>query len=144
MTNADDDNHAYLLARHGSEAAVIEYQKEKARQAAISEGESSRRSSQRAWDWIFSTPKAVTTAPAQAATPAPVAALVEPVEFALLVTNGKRWTPEKLAELKAYREANTMPETAAKFGITAQRIRQLLPRKKPMGATYSALIHRPK
>ena len=69
------------------------------------------------------------TAPEQSpATPAPVA--------------GKKWTPEKLAELKAYREAHTMPETVAKFGITAQRIRKLQPRKKPKAKPFAGLIHR--
>ena len=61
-----------------------------------------------------------------------------------VVTNGKRWTAEKLEELKAYRDAHTMPETANKFGITEQRIRQLLPRKKPKPTPFSGLIHRTK
>jgi hypothetical protein len=56
----------------------------------------------------------------------------------------KKWTPEKLAELVAYREAHTMSETAAEFGITEQRIRQLLPREKPLTTHYSGLIHRSK
>ena len=55
---------------------------------------------------------------------------------------GKKWTPEKLAELKAYREAHTMPETAAAFGITEQRIRQLQPSKKPKAKPFAGLIHR--
>lgn len=50
----------------------------------------------------------------------------------------KKWTAEKLAELKAYRSANTMPETAKKFGISEQRIRQLLPSNKPKSRGYSA------
>lgn len=57
---------------------------------------------------------------------------------------GKVWTPEKLAELKAYRAAHTMPDTAAKFGISEQRIRQLLPRNKPKQKGYSAFTHRTK
>ena len=70
-------------------------------------------------------------APAQSpATPAPV--------------TGKRWTPEKLAELKAYREVHTMPETAVKFGISEQRIRQLQPSKKPKAKPFAGLIHRMK
>ena len=74
---------------------------------------------------------AVQTAPAQTATPAPVVA-------------GKKWTPEKLAELKAYREAHTMPETADKFGISEQRIRELLPSQKPKAKPFAGLIHRMK
>lgn len=58
--------------------------------------------------------------------------------------NGKVWSPEKLAELKAYRAAHTMPETAKKFGISEQRIRQLLPSKKPKVKGYSAFTHRMK
>lgn len=57
--------------------------------------------------------------------------------------NRKVWTPEKLAELKAYREAHTMPETATKFGISEQRIRHLLPSNKPKQKGYSAFTHRP-
>ena len=56
-------------------------------------------------------------------------------------STGKVWTPEKLAELKAYRAAHTMPETAKKFGISEQRIRQLLPSKKPKRPGYSAFTH---
>jgi len=59
-------------------------------------------------------------------------------------TPGKKWTPEKLAELKAYREAHAMPDTAAKFGITEQRIRQLLPSNKPKAKPFAGLIHRMK
>lgn len=55
---------------------------------------------------------------------------------------GKKWTPEKLAELKAYREAHTMPETAAKFGISEQRIRGLLPSAKKKAKPFAGLIHR--
>lgn len=59
-----------------------------------------------------------------------------------VVTNGKKWTPEKLVELKDYRECHTERETAKKFGISGARIRQLLstpgcPQKKP----YSVFTH---
>ena len=79
----------------------------------------------------------VPDAPAQpqTATPAPV------VRDSDAPGNGKVWTPEKLAELKAYRAAHTMPETATKFGISEQRIRQLLPSKKPKRPGYSAFTH---
>ncbi|MEI6181199.1 MAG: helix-turn-helix domain-containing protein [Chloroflexales bacterium] len=56
----------------------------------------------------------------------------------------KKWTSEKLAELAAYRRGHTMPKTAAKFGITEQRIRQLLPAEKPISKGYSAFTHRSK
>ena len=76
-------------------------------------------------------PVPLTTAPAtDTAPPAPV--------------GGKRWTPEKLAELKAYREAHTMPETAVEFGISEQRIRELLPSQKPKAKPFAGLIHRTK
>jgi len=68
------------------------------------------------------------TAPAQAAKPAPMA--------------GKKWTTDKLAELRAYRDKHTMPETADKFGITEQRIRALLPSNKPQKKPYSVFTHR--
>jgi len=68
------------------------------------------------------------TAPAQTAKPAPMA--------------GKKWTPDKLAELRAYRDKHTMPETADKFGITEQRIRALLPSNKPQKKPYSVFTHR--
>lgn len=74
----------------------------------------------------------------QAATPAPVVAGSD------APGKGKVWTPEKLAELKAYRAAHTMPETATKFGISEQRIRQLLPSNKPKQKGYSAFTHRMK
>jgi hypothetical protein len=56
-------------------------------------------------------------------------------------SNCKIWTTEKLAELKAYRELNTMAKTVKKFGISAQRIRQLLPSEKPTKNVYAGLIH---
>lgn len=63
---------------------------------------------------------------------------------ATVVPWGKKWTPEKLAELKAYRDAHTMLETAAHYDITEQRIRQLLPSKKAKAQPFSGLMHRPK
>ena len=79
-----------------------------------------------------------------------VRCLLEPQAASPVVTdsssnvpgNRKVWTPEKLAELKAYREAHTMPETATKFGISEQRIRHLLPSNKPKQKGYSAFTHR--
>lgn len=56
----------------------------------------------------------------------------------------KKWTTEKLAELEAYRQTHTMPETAEEFGISEQRIRQLLPTKKAAATPFSGLVHRTK
>jgi len=80
------------------------------------------------------------TAQTKAAPPAPIVA----DSASNAPGNGKVWTPEKLAELKAYRAAHTMPETATKFGISEQRIRQLLPSNKPKQKGYSAFTHRMK
>lgn len=68
----------------------------------------------------------------ETATPAPV------------VAGGKKWTDEKLADLKAYRETHTMPETAEHFEISVQRIRDLLPSKKPKAKPFAVLINRAK
>lgn len=76
-------------------------------------------------------------ATSQAAPPAPVADSASNAPT-------KKWTPEKLAELKAFRASHTMPETAKKFGISEQRIRELLPSNKPKSKGYSAFTHRPK
>ena len=54
----------------------------------------------------------------------------------------KKWTPDKLADLTTYRNDHTMPETAKKFGITEQRIRQLLPSKKPKAQPFTGLGNR--
>lgn len=78
-----------------------------------------------------------TTAQTKAAPPAPIVA----DSASNAPGNGKVWTPEKLAELKAYRATHTMPETATKFGISEQRIRQLLPSNKPKKKGYSAFTH---
>lgn len=80
------------------------------------------------WDIAVTTP-----APSEhAATSAQVAGI------------GKKWTPKKLAELEAYRESHTMPETAKQFSISESRIRALLPRNKPKAKPFGALIHRMK
>lgn len=46
--------------------------------------------------------------------------------------SGKVWTPEKLAEMEAYRKQHRTKKTAEHYGISPQRVRQLLPRKKPI------------
>ena len=62
---------------------------------------------------------------------------VEPVK-------GKRWTPEKTAELKSYREKYGTKKAAEFFGISAQRIRKILPSEKPQSKGYSAFTYRKK
>ena len=62
---------------------------------------------------------------------------VEPV-------TGKRWTPEKLAELKSYREKHSTKKAAEFFGISGQLIRKMLPSEKPQPKGYSAFTHRMK
>ncbi len=73
-----------------------------------------------------------------AATPAPVVAESTSDKSG----NPKRWTPEKLAELEAYREGHTMAETVTKFSISEQRIRKLLPSATPKANFFTSVIHR--
>ena len=47
---------------------------------------------------------------------------------------GAKWSPERLAELAAYRAARGTKEAAIRFGITSARVRKLLPRAKPPAA----------
>jgi hypothetical protein len=42
----------------------------------------------------------------------------------------RRWTPEKLAELRAFRDEHGTKAAAEKFGISTSWVRQLLPTKK--------------
>lgn len=58
--------------------------------------------------------------------------------------SGKKWIPEKVAELRAYREVHTESETAKQFGISGARIRQLLPTGKPQKKPYSVFTHHKK
>jgi hypothetical protein len=44
---------------------------------------------------------------------------------------GEKWTDEKLAELRAFRDEHGTKAAAKKFGISEARIRQLLPTEKP-------------
>ena len=48
----------------------------------------------------------------------------------------KQWTLERLQELAEYRAEHGTQKTAAKFKISAARIRQLLPRKKPAAEPF--------
>lgn len=70
--------------------------------------------------------------------PAQTAATLPPVVAGGTV---KKWTPEKLAELKAYRDCHTEPETAKQFGISGARIRKLLPTGRPQKKPYSGFTH---
>ena len=58
--------------------------------------------------------------------------------------NGKVWTPEKLAEVGAYRKKHGTKKTAAHYQVAEARIRQLLPGDKPTPKGYSAFTHRMK
>lgn len=50
----------------------------------------------------------------------------------------KVWTPEKLAEVRAYREKHGTKKAAQHYGVSEQRIRKLLPGNKPKAKGYSA------
>lgn len=78
------------------------------------------------------------TAQPQAAAPAPVVA----DSASNAAGNGKVWTPEKLAEVQAYREKYGTKKAAEHFKVSASLIRQKLPRKKPQPKGYSAFTHR--
>lgn len=58
--------------------------------------------------------------------------------------SGKKWTPERLAEVKAYRDKHGTSQAAKHYGITTTRIRALLPGEKPRPQGYSAFTHQPK
>jgi len=51
--------------------------------------------------------------------------------FALHARERKKWTDEKLAELRAFRDLHGTKAASRKFGITEARVRQLLPTEKP-------------
>ncbi len=61
-----------------------------------------------------------------------------PADVASRSANGKRWTPEELDTLREYRAAHGTKGAAAKYGISEQRIRELLPGEKPAPRGYSA------
>ena len=83
------------------------------------------------------TPEAA-AAQLQANAPAPV--MAESASTA--PGNGKVWTPERLADAKAYREKHGTKKTAELFGVSEQLIRQKLPSEKPIPKGYSAFTHR--
>lgn len=55
---------------------------------------------------------------------------------------GKKWTPERLAELKAYRATHGTKAAAAHYKISPQRVRQLWPSDKLAPKGYSVFTHR--
>jgi hypothetical protein len=75
----------------------------------------------------------------QAALAPPPAPRIEPAPP--IAQGGKKWTEDKLAELRAYRNSHTMPETAAHFKISEARIRKLDPREKPKSKGYGVFTN---
>ena len=68
---------------------------------------------------------------------------VEQVEHEQLVPNTKRWTDEALAELEAYRKKHGTKNAGEHFGISAARVRYLLPREKKQASNiFSGLGQR--
>lgn len=61
-----------------------------------------------------------------------------PIDAAPLVASGKRWTPERLAELRAHRDKHGTKMTAKWANISTSRVRELLPGDKPPVRGYSA------
>ena len=58
--------------------------------------------------------------------------------------SGKKWTPERLAELKACRDKYGTVGAAKQYGISDARIRSLLPSDKSQPKGYSAFTHHQK
>jgi hypothetical protein len=54
---------------------------------------------------------------------------------------GKTWTPERLAEVKAYRERNGTKAAASHFGISEALIRRKLPSTPPRPVGHSVFTH---
>lgn len=79
-------------------------------------------------------------APASTATPSPAPVPTQSASNA----SGRVWTPEKLAEVKAYREKYGTQKAAEYFKVSTSLIRQKLPSDKPQPKGYSAFTHRPK
>lgn len=79
---------------------------------------------------------------AKQAAPVPQAAPV--VTDSASTAPAKRWTTEKLAEVKAYREKHGTKKTAAHYQVSEARIRELLPGDKPKPKGFSAFTHRMK
>ena len=56
----------------------------------------------------------------------------------------KVWTPERLEELRAYRDAHGTTKAAKWAKVSTSRVRALLPSGKPATKGYSAFTQRPK
>ena len=110
----------------------------------IERDEMARLSARAKWQASQQAEQAAKVAPAPAPAPATDAATPAPVTGSASNAPTKKWTPERLAELKAFRASHTMPETAKKFGISEQRIRELLPSNNPKSKGYSAFTYRSK
>ena len=80
----------------------------------------------------------------QAMTPSPAPVIPAGASDGVEPVNGKRWTPEKTAELKSYREKYGTKKAAEFFGISTQLIRKMLPSEKPQSKGYSAFTYRKK
>lgn len=87
-------------------------------------------------------PAVVGAAPAQPQTAQPAPVVAESASN--MPGNGRVWTPEKLAEVQAYRDAHGTKAAAEHFKVSEQLIRRKLPSKKPTPKGYSAFTHRPK
>lgn len=61
-----------------------------------------------------------------------------------LLPVAKKWTPERLEELRAYREAHGTKKAAEWAKVSGARVRELLPSDKPAKKGYSAFTHRSK
>lgn len=85
--------------------------------------------------------------PAPAPVEAPAAPATDTAPPAPVVTDsastvpGKVWTPEKLAEMKAYREKHGTKKAAVHYQVSESRIRKLLPSDKPKPKGYSVFMH---
>lgn len=58
--------------------------------------------------------------------------------------NSKVWTPERLAEVKAYRDIHGTKKAAEHFGCSPQLIRKKLPKAPSQSKGYNAFTYRPK
>lgn len=55
-----------------------------------------------------------------------------------------RWTPERIAELKKFKDEHGTKDAAAHYQISAARVRKLVPTAPPVPKGYSAFNHRQK
>lgn len=87
--------------------------------------------SSRALDALFASDEPPTRR-AEPAPPTPAPAAVQSQAGA------KKWTPERLEELRAYRDKHGTKKAAAWAGVSTARVRELLPGDKPRPKGYSA------